>query len=82
MPRPLNGYLTVKDAAAYLGVSSETLRNWDRTEKLKAQRHPLNGYRLYRREDLEVVLLRAAGPRAVAEAPDRRGDGGDEGVRI
>ena len=50
------GYLTVKEAAELLGVSPWTLRNWDRSEKLKAIRHPLNGYRLYRREELEALL--------------------------
>lgn len=57
----LDGYLTVKDAARVLGVSAETLRNWDRANKLKPHRHPLNGYRLYRREDLEAILQRAEG---------------------
>jgi len=49
-------YLTVKEAAEFLGVSSETLRNWDRTGKLVALRHPVNGYRLYRKQDLENLL--------------------------
>ncbi|HEU5116307.1 MAG TPA: MerR family DNA-binding transcriptional regulator [Isosphaeraceae bacterium] len=44
------------EAARILGVSAETLRNWDRSDKLKPNRHPLNGYRLYRREDLEAIL--------------------------
>ena len=30
--------MTVKEAAAFLGVSPKTLRNWDRTDKLKAGR--------------------------------------------
>ena len=56
MPRQLNGYLTVKEAAAYLGASPATLRNWDRAGKLTPCRHPVNGYRLYRKEDLERIL--------------------------
>jgi excisionase family DNA binding protein len=59
MPRQLNGYLTVKEAAAFLGTSPATLRNWDRAGKLTPCRHPVNGYRLYRKEDLEQVLDRA-----------------------
>jgi MerR family transcriptional regulator, copper efflux regulator len=51
-------YLTIRQAAERLGVSVETLRNWDRAGKLKAFRHPLNRYRLYRREDLEALLRR------------------------
>jgi excisionase family DNA binding protein len=50
-------YLTVAEAAEYLGVSPATLRNWDRSGKLKASRHPLNDYRLYRREDLDRLLV-------------------------
>jgi DNA (cytosine-5)-methyltransferase 1 len=48
--------MTVKAAAAFLGVSPRTLRYWDRTAKLTPVRHPLNRYRLYRREDLEAFL--------------------------
>ena len=80
MPRPLNGYLTVKEAADFLGVSSETLRNWDRTDKLKPHRHPLNGYRLYLREDLEAILSRAA-DQVDLGLPDEQ-DCGEEGRGI
>ena len=49
-------YLTVKEAAAYLGVSPNTLRNWDRSGKLKASRHPINKYRLYSKKKLDDLL--------------------------
>jgi len=52
----LADYLTVADAAEFLGVSASTLRNWDRQKKLKATRNPLNGYRLYERSALEKLL--------------------------
>ena len=52
----LKEFLTVNEAAEYLGVSPSTLRNWDRSKKLKAQRHPINGYRLYRRRALDQVF--------------------------
>jgi len=52
----LNEFLTVQEAARHLGVSASTLRNWDRAGKLKARRHPMNGYRLYATEELERVL--------------------------
>ncbi len=54
--KKLGEFLTVNEAAMYLGVSASTLRNWDRTGKLKAQRHPINGYRLYSRRGLDRVL--------------------------
>jgi DNA-binding transcriptional MerR regulator len=57
----LEEYLSVKAAAAFLGVGPSTLRNWDRAGKLKPHRHPINRYRLYRRAELEAVLCRAAG---------------------
>ena len=56
LPEGLENYLTVKDAAAFLGISPSTLRNWDRKGKLKARRHPINGYRLYERRDLQRLL--------------------------
>ncbi len=52
----LSKYLTVQHAAEFLGVSTSTLRNWDRTGKLKATRHPFNMYRLYLQSDLEKIL--------------------------
>lgn len=57
-PPSLKDYLTVKDAAALLGVTPITLRRWDRKGKLKSTRHPINRYRLYRRKELEVFLTR------------------------
>jgi len=52
----LADYLTVGEAAELLGVSPWTLRNWDKSGKLKPRRHPKNGYRIYRHEDLTAVL--------------------------
>ncbi len=54
----LNDFFTVAVAASYLGVSASTLRNWDRAGKLKARRHPINGYRLYNRADLDKLLVK------------------------
>jgi excisionase family DNA binding protein len=52
----LRDYLTIGEAAQFLGVSASTLRNWDRAGKVKAARHPVNGYRLYLREELATFL--------------------------
>jgi excisionase family DNA binding protein len=54
--RSLSDYLTVGEAAAKLGVSRSTLRNWDRAGKLTPHRHPINGYRLYQQSELENLL--------------------------
>jgi len=55
-------YLTVKDAAKYLGVSPLTLRNWDKLGKLAAYRHPINNYRVYRLDQLELFLRSIESP--------------------
>lgn len=55
-PQSFRDYLTVREAANLLGVSPSTLRNWDRSGKLRPVRNPMNDYRLYRRSDLEAVL--------------------------
>lgn len=59
--RSFREYLTVKAAAEFLGVSPETLRNWDDAGKLRAVRHPVNGYRLYDPQTLEALLATAGG---------------------
>jgi MerR family copper efflux transcriptional regulator len=51
-----NLYITIKQASKILGVSPITLRNWDKNGKLKAHRHPMNNYRVYKIEDLEDVI--------------------------
>ena len=65
----LREYLTVGEAAEFLGVSASTLRNWDRLGKVAARRHPVNGYRLYVKADL-TGLLKKVGP---TPSPRRRG---------
>ena len=51
-----NLYITIKQASKILGVEPLTLRNWDKNGKLKAHRHPMNNYRVYKIEDLELVI--------------------------
>jgi len=45
--------LKIGEAAKLLSVSKETLRNWDRSGKLEADRDPMNNYRIY---DLNQIL--------------------------
>lgn len=54
MPREI--YFSIKEAAEILGVSPLTLRNWDKSGKFKAQRHPMNNYRVYKLSALERVI--------------------------
>jgi excisionase family DNA binding protein len=50
-------YLTVAQAAAYVGVSAATLRRWDKAGKLTAVRRPNSQYRYYRITDLQPFRL-------------------------
>lgn len=50
-------FLTVSEAAAYLGVSAETLRRWDRNGRLVATRRPGSSRRHYARQDLSAFRL-------------------------
>lgn len=52
----LSDYLRISEAAEYLGVSPNTLRNWVNAGKIAAIRHPVNDYRLFKREDLDALL--------------------------
>ena len=56
----MGSFLTVSEAAALLGVSASTIRNWDRSGKVRAIRHPVNNYRLYDRYELQALLDRIA----------------------
>lgn len=49
-------YFSIKETAKILGVTPLTLRNWDKKGKLKAYRNPINNYRLYKKEDIELFL--------------------------
>lgn len=48
-------YITINKAASLLGVSTSTLRNWDKNGNFIAARHPINGYRIYNLKHLEMI---------------------------
>lgn len=52
--------MRVAEAADYLGVSPNTLRNWVNAGKIAAVRHPLNDYRLFKKKDLDSLLKKVA----------------------
>jgi excisionase family DNA binding protein len=56
----LSAYLRISEAAHYLGVSPNTLRNWVNAGKVAATRHPVNSYRLFKRQDLDALLRQVA----------------------
>jgi len=55
MPK-LDEYIRIAEAAEYLGVHRNTLRNWGRSGKISEYRHPVNNYRLFKVSDLEKLL--------------------------
>ena len=56
MVNKIADYLKIQDAAKFLGVTANTLRNWEKEKKITVYRNPQNSYRLYRQEDLEKLL--------------------------
>lgn len=58
----LRDYLRISEAAAHLGVSPNTLRNWESAGKIIAHWHPVNQYRLFRREELDALLKQVERP--------------------
>lgn len=62
MVEKLRDFLRISEAAEYLGVSPNTLRNWENAGKIVAHRHPVNHYRLFRQEDLDRILRQVAQP--------------------
>ena len=62
--RNLKSYLKIGEAAAYLGVSQNTLRNWARDGRIPDHRNPVNDYRLFKKTDLNRILRRAGKPKS------------------
>lgn len=49
-------YITILQASRLLGVTPLTLRNWDKRGMLTAYRNPINNYRVYRLDQIELFL--------------------------
>ena len=49
-------FFTVAKASKLLGVSKQTVRKWEREGRVKSIRHPLNGYRLFKNNDIRKIL--------------------------
>lgn len=68
----LSEYLMINEAAAYLGVSKDTLRRWDAAGKLTARRHPISGFRLYLQADLDRLLASVGSGKSKRSRPKKR----------
>lgn len=53
---PGRDFIRIGEAAKLLGVTEQTLRNWDARGRLVAVRHPINGYRMYRVSQVYALL--------------------------
>jgi len=56
MKTKLSEYVKVAEAAEILGVSQGTVRTWAEAGKIPMHKNPANGYRLFKRKELEQFL--------------------------
>ena len=56
MKTKLSEYVKVAEAAEILGVSQGSLRNWAEVGKMPMHKNPANGYRLFKRKNLDDFL--------------------------
>ena len=52
----MSKYYSINEFSKILGVSAQTLRNWDKNNKLKPHHTSTNGYRYYSHEQLNQVM--------------------------
>lgn len=58
----LTDYVKTAEAAEFLGVAQNTLRKWAERGDIPMHRNPANGYRLFKRVDLEKFLRKTEHP--------------------
>lgn len=52
----LSEYVKTAEAAEILGIAQNTLRKWAEQGKIPMHRNPANGYRLFKRSELDKFL--------------------------
>jgi excisionase family DNA binding protein len=58
-------YLTNAEAAEYLGIHPNTTRKWAARGKVPSYGSPVDGYRLFKRTDWDILLEKVAEPVSV-----------------
>ena len=58
----LSEYVKTAEAAEILGVAQNTIRKWSKQGKIPMRRNPANGYRLFKRKDLDAFLRKVEKP--------------------
>ena len=64
-------YVKVQEAAEILGVVPNTVRKWGAAGKIPEYRHPANGYRLYKRVELQSFIRKIKPSKKAAIKPKR-----------
>lgn len=64
-------FLKVSEAAALIGVSASTIRNWDRSGKVRAMRNAINNYRLYDRDEIKALIDNIVSNSVIKEKNDK-----------
>jgi len=49
-------FLNIKEAAQFIGVTPNTMRNWEKEKRITTYARPFDKRRLYKKEDLENYL--------------------------
>lgn len=62
MKTKLSEYVKVAEAAKILGVSQGTIRTWAESGKIPMHKNPANGYRLFKRVELDNFLIEIEKP--------------------
>ena len=69
-------FLHVKQTAELLGVAANTVRAWSAAGKLQEYRHPVNNYRLFKRDDVETLYKKITNPRRSDTRSTKKGGEG------
>lgn len=54
--KKFSDYYSLKQTATFLGVTSATILNWIAKGKMRHYAHPITGYKIFDKEDLEALL--------------------------
>lgn len=52
----MKNYLSLKETSNLLGVTTQTLRNWEKVGRLVPYRNPINKYRMYKPSQVEEFI--------------------------
>jgi len=64
-------FLLVKEVAELLGIAPNTVRKWAADGRLIEYRHPVNNYRMFKRDEVEKLLQRIENPTPSSRRSDK-----------